>query len=190
MAIGSVAIFVPVVGIRGRFFFCKPHRKRGLPSAIRDDTLTTFSSYFHHDERWHVASVASSWFTPERFYVQFCRCPVLPSALCLVKFCDPQRRVVSDSGGRRKVSIGLVSYIFFSKPNWIPGRRQLRPSPRSKTNGAARISMAHARKLPTKHLQPDQLREKNPRKNKATRKNICPNQNRECGNRPQRGRGR
>ena len=55
-------------------FACKPHRKRGRPSTRWDDILTNFSSKFFHNENWwHVAREASSWFTSERFYVQFCR---------------------------------------------------------------------------------------------------------------------
>ena len=55
-------------------FACKPHRKRGRPSTRWDDILTNFSSeFFHNDNWWHVACEASSWFTSERSYVQFCR---------------------------------------------------------------------------------------------------------------------
>ena len=55
-------------------FACKPHRKCGRPSTRWDDILTNFSSqFFHNDNWWHVAREASSWFTSERFYVQFCR---------------------------------------------------------------------------------------------------------------------
>ena len=45
-------------------FACKPHRKRGRPSARWDDILTNFSSeFFLNDNWWHVAREASSWFT-------------------------------------------------------------------------------------------------------------------------------
>ena len=55
-------------------FASKPHRKRGRPSTRWDDILTNFSSEFFHNENWwHVAREASSWFTSERSYVQFCR---------------------------------------------------------------------------------------------------------------------
>ena len=55
-------------------FACKPHRKRGRPSTRWNDILTNFSSeFFHNDNWWHVAREASSWFTSERSYVQFCR---------------------------------------------------------------------------------------------------------------------
>ena len=55
-------------------FACKPHRKRGRPPTRWDDILTNFSSKFFHNENWwYVAREASSWFTSERFYVQFCR---------------------------------------------------------------------------------------------------------------------
>ena len=55
-------------------FACKPHRKRGRPSTRWDDILTIFfSEFFHNDNWWHVAREVSSWFTSQRFYVQFCR---------------------------------------------------------------------------------------------------------------------
>ena len=54
-------------------FACKPHRKRGRPLTRWDDILTNCSSeFFHNDNWWHVAREASSWFTSEKFYVQFC----------------------------------------------------------------------------------------------------------------------
>ena len=54
-------------------FACKPHKKRGRPSARWDDSLTDFSSeFFHNDKWWHIARETSSWFTSEKFYVQFC----------------------------------------------------------------------------------------------------------------------